>query len=344
MSCRSNCSLFLADWRALISGARTRSAQAFRPGTVANQDSHILLYVAFCFYFGLQDLPASATVLICFAEFLLRTYRATKSVLNALSSVRRFHLDARYDLSAFGDVALARWRRALPLTVRDLPSRALALPLRVLEELCRLAQASGQEGITMAAFLAVCFHSLARASTLLARGVGCYDFSRLPTLADLQPRGTGFTLNIKWDKTHQQAGQAFQVPLLPRSASSACPVRALKLLSARVGRFGGRAPLFATPVKLGGEQVLQPLTLRQARVWLKSLLPLLGLPQSQFTLHSLRRGGCTLAYAGGAQVSDLQALGGWASHAVHLYHSQQDARRRAALALHASGTGIPPAT
>ena len=268
-------------------------------------------------------------------------------MLNALSSVRRFHLDGRYEVSAFDDVALGRWRRALPLTVRALPTRALAMPLDVLERLCGLARALGQEGLTMAAFLAVCFHSLARASTLLAGGggggggAGRYDYSRLPTCADVRERGRGFVLSIKWDKTHQAAWQAFQVPLLPRPGSLACPVRALRELLARQATFTITAPLFATPVIRRGTQVLDPLTVAQARAWLRLLLSMQGLAESHLTLHSLRRGGCTLAYAGGAQVSELQSLGGWRSPAVHLYHSQAEARNRAALALHATGPSSP---
>ena len=69
-----------------------RTGQAFRPGTVANRRSHVLLYAAFALLFGLQDFPATSHVLLLFGEFLLRTYRAPKAVTNALSSVRGFHL------------------------------------------------------------------------------------------------------------------------------------------------------------------------------------------------------------------------------------------------------------
>ena len=308
-----------------MTGARRRSTRAFRPGTVANQDSHILLFIAFSIYFGLRDFPASAAVLICFAEFLLRTYSATKSVLNAISSVRRFHLDGRYDVAAFDDVTLSRWRRALPLTVRTLPVRATAIPLGALERLCRLAETMGQEGLTMAAFLAVCFRSFARASTLLAAGPSSYDFSRLPTFADIQRRGTGVLLYIEWGKTHQAVWEAFQVPLLPRTDSLACPVRALEALLARQGKFPSMAPLLATPRVRGGQRVLQNLTITQARQWLRLLLRLAGFAESQYSLHSLRRGGAPWPTQ---EARKLRSYSLWGAGGAQLYTSITHKRMR----------------
>ena len=51
-----------------------RRREAFRPGTVANQHSLALLYFAFTIYFRFRDLPASVRTLLCFAEFLLRSF------------------------------------------------------------------------------------------------------------------------------------------------------------------------------------------------------------------------------------------------------------------------------
>ena len=284
-------------------------------------------------YYGIRDFPASTRGLLCFAEFLLRTYKAHKSATNALSSVRRFDLDYRFCQDAFHDALFLRWKRALPLTVR-VPSRsATAMPLGVLEQLCTLAAACGPEGVTMASFMAVCFHSLARASTLLAGGPGTYDITRLPTIADAERRATGFVLLLKWDKTHQGLSQAYRVPLLPRPGSPACPVRALTRLLVGAGSAPREALLFATPSAARGAACRLPLTIPRARHWLRLTLGVSGRLASLFSLHSLRRGGCTLAYAGGAAVSELQALGGWRGAAVHLYHSSLYARQRAAEAL-----------
>ena len=310
---------------------------------MANHRSHILLFIAFALHFKVTDFPVGQTNLLSFGEFLLRTYTAPKSVLNVLSSVRRFHVELNLSPEVFDSLKFARWKRALFLTVRTCPMQALPLPFPLLERLVGLARALGGEGRAMAGFLTVAFHALARASTLLARSATSYDVTRLPTLADVTRMPSGFSLLLKWDKTHQVASQAFSVPLLRGGrGSTACPVRAVELLLQAAEGRGRDTPLFATASgRAGGTRTsLCPLTIGRAREWLRILLAALGQRPDAYTLHSLRRGGCTLASVGGAAVSDLQALGGWRSEAVHLYHSQFEARRRAAQALRGAASHL----
>ena len=143
------------------------------------------LYVAFAIFFGLQDFPSSAVVLLAFAEFLTRDYRAPKSVTNALSTLRTFHAEFKFATDAFEDYSLVLFKRALPLTLRHVPQEAAPLPVRVLEKLCGLALTLGVAGRVFAAFLATLFFSMARASSLLPRKPLEFDASRLPTLGDL---------------------------------------------------------------------------------------------------------------------------------------------------------------
>ena len=117
----NECFRFIADRRSLLKLACRRKEQAFRPGTVANQDSLAVLYVAFSIHFQFRPFPADARTLLCFAEFTLRSFTATKSVTNALSAVKRVHLDLGVEVTAFEATALTRWKRALPLTVRWVP-------------------------------------------------------------------------------------------------------------------------------------------------------------------------------------------------------------------------------
>ena len=322
-----------ADRRELIGMAGERTKSAYRPGTVANQRSHILLFIAFALYFVVPDFPVDRTNLLSFGEFLLRTYRAPKSVLNVFSSVRMFHVQFDFSTEAFDTLEVARWKRALFLTVRAVPRQAPPIPFPLLERLCVLALGLGGEGGTVASFLSVAFHVFARASTLLAQAGTGYDASRLPILADVVPNHSGFSLTVKWDKTHQAAAQAFVVPVLRGPQSPACPARALSRILGAAAGCAPSTPLFATIRGTGGTRSVVPLTLRRAREWLRILLATVNIKPDAYTLHSLRRGGCTLAFAGGAAVSDLQSLGGWRSGAVHLYHSQLDARKRAAEAL-----------
>ena len=46
-------------------------------------------------------------------------------------------------------------------------------------------------------------------------GRRAFDGTRLPTLADLRPTGSGFKLRVKWGKAQQDAADFYWVPLLP---------------------------------------------------------------------------------------------------------------------------------
>ena len=221
--------------------------QAFRPGTRANHRSHALLFIAFSFHFGFQDFPAGPQGLVCFGEFLLRSYTCPKSVLNALASVKRLHFIHGFPLEAFEHPTVFLWRRALPLTIRHLPSAAPPFPLQVLQRACTMASSLGARGRIFAALLAVAFYSMARLSSLLPHSLGNFDPTRQPTLADLRTEGDSFVLRLTWAKNCQLASQGFWVPLLPCPGSSACPVSRLRELRALLAGLPGAAPLFSFP-------------------------------------------------------------------------------------------------
>ena len=326
-------SLSLTDRRRLAEGASRRIGQAFRPGTRANQHTHVLLYVAFAFHFALQDFPAEVTTLILFAEFLARSYRAPKSVTNALSSVRAFHLRHGFAVDAFEHRRTQLFRRALPLTLRHAPDPAAPLPLATLTQLCGLAHARGAFGRLLAALFSALFFSMARVSSLLPQRGTPFDSTRFPTLADLRETSAGFSLRIKWGKTCQAVRDEYWVPLLPLSGSLACPVSNLRAWLALRGGEPEGAPLFALPAGPQGPSPQLPLTLPVAKAWLALLLGLTRAPRSKLTFHSFRRGACTLAFKKGASLSDIKQLGGWRSDAVASYYPAFDARGRAAARL-----------
>ena len=320
--------------------------QAFRPGTRANHKSHALLFIAFSFHFGFQDFPARAQGLVCFGEFLLRSYKCPKSVLNALASVCRLHFMHGFSLQAFEEPSLFLWRRALPLTLRHIPAAAPPFPLQVLQRACILTSSLGARGRVFAALLAVTFYSMARLSSLLPRSLSTFDHTRQPTLADVRVEGSSLVLWLKWAKNCQLASQGFWVPLLPCPGSPACPVMRVPDLQKLTAGLPRSAPLFSFPAvgaDFGG-RTGTGFTAGLARSWLSCTLAAMGEGGRGLTFHSLRRGACTLAFRQGAQLSDLQQLGGWRSDAVRGYFSEADARRRAATCLVAHSASDPDAT
>ena len=310
-----------------------RTRQAVRPGTRANQHTHTLLYVAFTIFFALQDFPADVATLLLFAEFLLRGFRAPKSVTNAVSSVKVFHLWHGFDVGAFHHHRWDQFKRALPLTVRHVPAPAPPLPFELLVTLCAQARDRGPQGLLFAALFSTLFFTMARVSSLLPPRVGVFDGSRYPTLADVRGGNDGLEFQLKWGKNFQNAADAFWVPLLPLRGSPACPVANLRRWLSLLGTLPANAPLFSLPPVAGSTAFPAHLALPLAKDWLAALLKVACPTGQAYTFHSFRRGACTLAFRGGAELDDLRQLGGWRSDAVLCYRPAFDARRRAARVL-----------
>ena len=260
--------------------ATGRRRKAFRPGTIANQHSLALLYISFTIYFSFVDLPADERTLLCFAEFLLRSFVATKSVTNALSAVKRLHLDLGFSTVAFEAPALECWKKAL-------------LTLAVLRKLSLATYALPTHGSMFRAFFALLFYTMSRLSSLVPPTEASFDPTRHACRGDFAWRGTQWWFRVKWAKAHQRAEQGYWVPLLPRPGSRVCPVTALRALLLGGEAQGPEAPLFTVASGC-------PLAIPAARRWLRTLLTSIGEPPGAYTYHSFRRGACTAAFAQGA--------------------------------------------
>ena len=134
--------------------AAARTGNAFRPGTqritVALTHLNNLLLA-----FPVKGLPSQPQFFSLFGEFLLWGYKASKSITNALASIRVFHLNHGLDAGASESPSTFAFF-AVPL---QLPSgtRAPPLPLAALEKLCNHARRQGPQGLAFAALLSVRF-------------------------------------------------------------------------------------------------------------------------------------------------------------------------------------------
>ena len=314
----------------LRAAARRRVSQAFRPGTIANHRSHHILYLAFCDKFFISPLPAAPLTLQLFLEFLLTTYASPRSALNVISSVKVLHLVADADTTAFTSYSFSLSKRSVINNVRHLPSRAPPLPPSLLVSLVSLSLTLGPPGVAFAALLAVTFNSLARVSSLVPASESAPDLSRTVLIADLAPTNSGYALSLKWTKTLQASDRAVVLPILRAPLSPACAATRLSALLLQLVGAPPTLPLFAWPVTSGTSPTYKFFTLNSARHWLDSLLRHGGNHQSGYTFHSFRRGGATAAFAQGASLDEVKALGTWASDAALLYIPQAMASYRAA--------------
>ena len=141
----------------------------------------------------------------------------------------------------------------------------MPITLNILQSLCAVTLKWGKVGCVFRFYITTAFFTFLRASSLLAPSVEGFDNTRHPTWADVMPTQTGLILRVKWSKTHQNASQAYVVPLPSIPSSSVCPVMAFQEYRRCFGTCPSHAPLFLCP---GAWPLLRPLTARQVGGWL----------------------------------------------------------------------------
>ena len=104
---------------------------------------------------------------------------------------------------------------------------------------------------------------------------------------------------VKWGNTFQKHDKIRQVPLA-RIDSDLCPVLSFSGMMVRIPASPS-SPAFVLPNKSG----LSPVTGPWIDKKLKSVLSRLELNPCEFSFHSLRRGGASLASLAGCSDSDI---------------------------------------
>lgn len=123
-------------------------------------------------------------------------------------------------------------------------------------------------------------------------------------------------VRLRSSKTNQFGCAAHLTPLAANDTDM-CPVKAMRRHIAQVPAGADDAMFMWLPAH-GGRP--KPLTHRQLVAGIKNAVERAGLNPAEYSGHSLRRGGATLAYHIGASDSEVKLLGCWKSNAVHQYN------------------------
>ena len=166
------------------------------------------------------------------------------------------------------------------------------------------------------ALFLLAFHGFFRISNLLPPSQ--QKFNPLHHLArgDVIFAHPGSHIIIKWSKTLQSSKSCkiIKLPTIPNSIL--CPTSALQQFVTAYPTPNNQ-PFFSVP----SNQTLTSITQKQARTTLSTILTHIGLNSTQYSFHTFRHSGATLAFQLGVPLQDIQAHGTWASQAVWHYTS-----------------------
>lgn len=286
--------------------------QAFAQGTRANMVSHFKKFQEFVLQVGEVPLPISVGDLKVYIQFLSNAFRAPQSARNYVNSLRVLHsmlglpiqvfshMEVRLMFKGVARLKQHRVRQALPVTPAILRAMAAQVDWR-----------SRDQMICWAAVL-LSFYAMLRSSNLVPKRTGGFDPLKQLCRRDIIWSRECFLICIRWSKTIQTAERKFFLPLLPMQDALLCPMKAL----AYALKKGSSSGDVIFQLRSGA-----PLTYTVMLHQFKSWLSLAGLQHKKFSLHSLRRGAATLAFAAHVPGELIKAHGDWSSDAYRKYLS-----------------------
>jgi hypothetical protein len=275
-------------------------------------------YLRYCLYFGRPSVPASKETIVLYMVFLARSL-SPASIPGYMNVVRLMHLEAGVD-NPLNDWQLNIVRRGILRQLGRPPRQKLPITPAILLQL--LSCLDMHRGLHMAFWCAclVGFFAFFRKSTLLPKSTASTDAHKALCLKDVQlsPDGHSMQLTVRHSKTIQFGQRTLVIPFHQVSGSPLCPVRAMsKLLANMIGLGPSPAqPLFSYYDSTGR---LRCLTHTGFVGLLKTVLAKCGLSPSNYSGHSLRRGGCSYAFSLGISPLLIKLRGDWRSNAYERY-------------------------
>ncbi|XP_077999222.1 uncharacterized protein LOC144452084 [Glandiceps talaboti] len=287
---------------------------AFRPGTRRNLVTQFHAFGLFCSHFDFKPLPASSETLSLYAQFLSRSFRNPASIGNYLAGVKTLHILLGHPVDSFLALDLKLTLAGLKKSSTHTPLQKLPITPAMLANILKLIDRSDTFYSAVWCAIITGFFTFLRKSNLVPLSQKGFDPSRHLCRKDIDVQRDFVMIAIRWSKTLQCHERILLLPLARISGSALCPVSAFKCLFSKV-QAAGEAPAF-TFLKKGK---LVPLTQGMLSRAFSKLIQMLGEDPRLYSLHSLRRGGATLAFEAGVPTDLIKLHGDWRSEAYTSY-------------------------
>lgn len=287
-------------------------------------------YFAFCADTALPVFPATVATLCMFISYLSRSLKYN-SICNYLSAVKVLHQLHGYNTAPFEDYIVKATIKGFRRILGDCPQGKQPIMLDILQKIVSISESVTDSGFIAA--LLTGFYSLMRKSSMLPKSISTFVPGQTVCRGSFAISKNRVIIKLTKTKTIQFKERCLYIPIFRNSKNEVCAVTALqshfKLFPAN-----NLDPAFYFIAKNGSSKVI---TGDIFNCWLKEKVKLLGLDPSEFSCHSLRKGGATFLHNSGASLELVSSMGDWSSLAVLIYLSRPfDTRLRAAAKLAAA--------
>lgn len=155
------------------------------------------------------------------------------------------------------------------------------------------------------------FFLLARKSNLVPTTTKDISLKHCLFRENVDDCGNYLMVSFKWTKTIQAGERILTLPLVRIKGSILCPVKAYRKMCSAI-KAANDAPLFLLPNN-------KVVTYKMFQNKLRETIQKIGLDSKQFSSHSFRRGGATLAFRAKISADKIKLLGDWKSDCYRKY-------------------------
>ncbi len=277
-------------------------------------------YFIFCIYFGFMAIPASISNLCLFAQFLSRSFKSADSIASYISGVKQLHLRLHLDITVFNHFDLSLVLRGLSRIKQYKPRQASPVTLHILSAIyyTSLDLTIPAHQVFWSLFL-IAFFTMGRKSQFVVDSLKSVPSEKIVRRKHITISGDILYITFVASKTNQFGQKHHTIPLLSIKDSIFCPVSHYRSMIQTLPS-NPNDPAFMFPLN----DSLVPLHYSKFQTFFKSCISSVGLPASQFSSHSFRRGGCSLAFHLQAPTELIQFTGDWKSDCYKKYLHLQE--------------------
>jgi integrase len=293
--------------------ARNFKSQALATSTKASYKTHLMTFLRFCIFYGVEPVPATQFTLACFVAHLARTM-APASVTIYMNIVRILHEEAGLPNPLSNNYEINRIKRGL-LRIKGTPpvQKDPMTPEILVRVYNTLDLASNADKAFWCAVL-IGFFGFLRKASLFPNSPSVPPLKRLCKRDISQLNLEGFTLTCNHSKTNQFNRRVHTIPYSTCRDRRLCPVFAT-LMHLGASDLDPVSPLFN--FREHGSERFHSHAAFVAR--LKLGITQAGLDATRISCHSLRRGGATLSFSAGVSADQIKVRGDWVSEAYQQY-------------------------
>jgi hypothetical protein len=282
----------------------------YSESTKASYASHLKSYVSFCSRLGYPPVPASTRTIARYIAHLSDRI-APQSIPAYLNIIRLLHLESNLQNPVNDNFFLSGLLKGIRKDKGIKVKQALPItPLILLKIRCVIDLTSPYWSCFWAACL-VGFFGFLRKSNMFVHKLHNHHLIR----EHVRIVAGRVIIRLTSTKTIQYKNRVVELPLPYIPLHPLCPVTSLMVLFRQSQTRSPSDPVFAFNTVTG----LKHMTYTDFTASLRNTLHKLGMNPSQYSGHSLRRGGATFALQSGVSGEVIKLLGDWRSDAYQTY-------------------------